>query len=172
MRAKNLYRNILLTCLATSLTACGWFGGDDEEDTKKKVDGERISVLSFERRLEADPRLLGQKIILPRPYVNDTWTQPGGFADNVAHHLELGESIKRSFSVSMVSGSSRDIKITVPPIIAEDKIFALGADLRLVAANAETGKRLWRQKNSRRARVRLKTALVAALPMKTVLFMQ
>ncbi len=146
MRAKNLYRNILLTCLATSLTACGWFGGDDEEDTKKKVDGERISVLSFERRLEADPRLLGQKIILPRPYVNDTWTQPGGFADNVAHHLELGESIKRSFSVSMVSGSSRDIKITVPPIIAEDKIFALGADLRLVAANAETGKRLWRQK--------------------------
>lgn len=145
VNGKKFLRTSSIMVLAMLVSSCGWFGGDDNEDSvKKKVKGERISVLSFERRLEADPRLVGQKIVLPRPYNNRGWTQPGGFADNVAHHLELGDTLKKLFSVSMVEGSSRDIKLTAPPLVVDGKVFALGADLEIVAVNAQTGKRLWR----------------------------
>ncbi|MGC6511704.1 MAG: PQQ-binding-like beta-propeller repeat protein [Parvibaculales bacterium] len=145
INGKKFLHASLVMMLTVGVSSCGWFGDDGEDNgIKKKVKGERISVLSFERRLEADPRLAGEKVVLPRPYANLGWTQPGGFADNVAHHLELGDNLKKLFSVSMVEGSSRDIKLTAPPLVAGDRVFALGADLEIVALDAQTGKRLWR----------------------------
>ncbi|MEC7184554.1 MAG: hypothetical protein VXW07_01920, partial [Pseudomonadota bacterium] len=37
---------------------------DSREETKKKLKGDRISVLSYERSLRADPRLSGVPIVL------------------------------------------------------------------------------------------------------------
>ncbi len=143
MNYKMFLKGVMILCAASFLSACGAFSGD-EGGAKKKIKGERISVLSFERRLEADPRLVNQKIVLPPPYINPNWTQPGGFADNVAHHLALGETIAELFNAKMVRGSTRNIKITAPPLMAENKVFALGADLRIAAVHADTGKRIWR----------------------------
>lgn len=141
MTVSSFTRTSILLFSVMTLTACG---GTGEKTVKSKVDGERISVLSFERQLVADPLLEGKEIILPTPYTNTTWTQPGGFADNIAHHLELGSGIKKLFSTSFVEGSSRDVIITAPPLVAEGKVFGLGADMEIVAANADTGKRIWR----------------------------
>lgn len=141
MTVSSFTRTSILLFSVMTLTACG---GTGEKTVKSKVDGERISVLSFERQLVADPLLEGKEIILPTPYTNTTWTQPGGFADNIAHHLELGAGIKKLFSTSFVEGSSRDVIITAPPLVAEGKVFGLGADMEIVAANADTGKRIWR----------------------------
>lgn len=122
------------------LAACG----GDKESVKRKVEGERISVLSFERRLEVDPRLQNREIILPPAYINTGWTQPGGFASNAMQHIELGAEVTELFSAKFVTGNNRDIIITTPPLIAEGKVFGLGADMKIVAANADTGVRLWR----------------------------
>ena len=116
---------------------------DSREEAKKKLKGDRISVLSYERSLRADPRLSGVPIVLPQPYENDGWHQPGAFADNVAHHLMINDETRKKFSVSFVSGSTNDLKMTATPVIAEDMIFGLGADMRLTAANAHTGKKIW-----------------------------
>ncbi|MEE3080643.1 MAG: PQQ-binding-like beta-propeller repeat protein, partial [Pseudomonadota bacterium] len=116
---------------------------DSREETKKKIKGDRISVLSYERSLRADPRLSGVPIVLPQPYENDSWHQPGAFADNVAHHLMINDETRKKFSVSFVNGSTNDLKMTATPVIAEDMIFGLGADMRLTAANAHTGKKIW-----------------------------
>ena len=100
---------------------------DSREEAKKKLKGDRISVLSYERSLRADPRLSGVPIVLPQPYENDGWHQPGAFADNVAHHLMINDETRKKFSVSFVSGSTNDLKMTATPVIAEDMIIGLGA---------------------------------------------
>lgn len=124
------------------LVACS----KDEDDVAAKLEGERISVLSYERALRADPRLSQIEVRLPRPYVNDSWTQPGGYSDNVAHHLMLGDNVQRLFSTSFVKGNTRDLKLTAMPLVAEGKVFGLGADLKLTAVDADTGKRVWQTK--------------------------
>ena len=42
--------------------------------------GERISILSFERSLIVDEDLQQLEVEIPDPYVNDSWSQPGGFS--------------------------------------------------------------------------------------------
>lgn len=140
MTLKGIARNTVIIFGVFVLAACGGEDGSVE----KKVEGERISVLSFERQLEVDPRLKNQEITLPVAYTNTDWTQPGGFPDNIAHHLALGNSVKKLFSQSIVEGSDKNIIITAPPLVAEGKVFALGADMEVAAADANTGKRLWR----------------------------
>lgn len=125
---------------AAFLSACS---DESRQEIEDRLKGDRISVLSYERSLRADPRLSGVPIQLPLPYENDGWHQPGAFADNVAHHLMLEDKISRKFSTSFVSGSTRDLKLTAMPVIADGKIFGLGADMKLTAANAISGRKLW-----------------------------
>ena len=40
---------------AGDLNPLGWFGGDEDEEDKDRLEGERVSVLSLERQLEVDP---------------------------------------------------------------------------------------------------------------------
>lgn len=134
---------LLALCAGGLLAACG--GNDAEEEAKKKAAGERISVLSFERRLEIDPRMREVEVRLPPPYVNDNWAQPGGMSSNALHHLALNGEVKKLFSVSFVAGSGRNAKITATPIIAAGRVYALGADMKIVAVDADTGRRLWRK---------------------------
>ena len=55
----------------------------------------------------------------------------------------INDETRKKFSVSFVNGSTNDLKMTATPVIAEDMIFGLGADMRLTAANAHTGKKIW-----------------------------
>ncbi len=105
--------------------------------------GERISVLTLEQQLEADPRIASLQVVLPAPYVNETWSQPGGYPDNVLHHLEAGDSLAEAWRSDAGTGSSDRGRLTAPPIIAEGKIFALDAEGGVRAFEAATGARLW-----------------------------
>lgn len=119
------------------LTACG--PANDE-----KLAGERISVLSFETQIIADPRLRDEPVQVPPAFANNAWPNPGGFASHAAYHLDL-KGLDAGFAVDMVKGNSRDVKMKAPPVVAEGRVYALGADLNVVAVNAETGDALWSQ---------------------------
>ena len=71
------------------MTGCSTFDDifSSSSAVKDKLPGERISVMQLERALEADPRIANQEVVLPPPYVNPDWPEPGGDADNVMHHL-------------------------------------------------------------------------------------
>ena len=126
-----------LVLASNMLLACG-------PVEKDKLAGERIPILSFENQISADPRLQDESIAIPPPFRNNAWPNIGGFASHAAYHLELA-GLTPLFKTQMVSGNNRNIRMKSPPIVAEGKVFALGARLDVAAADAATGSILWTQ---------------------------
>ena len=123
--------------MMVGLAACG-------PAEKDKLAGERIPILSFENQISEDPRLKDEAITIPPAFRNNAWPNMGGFASHAAYHLELA-ALTPLFKVSIVEGNSRDVRMKAPPIVAEDKVFVLGAGLNVVAVDANTGGKLWTQ---------------------------
>jgi outer membrane protein assembly factor BamB len=115
------------------------------EAPKPKVRGDRVSVLSLEQKLEADPNLKQTEVKLPPPYVNADWPEPGGYANHAMYHLEVGDNLKRAWRTSVGTGAGSRTQIMAPPVVAEGKVFALDAECQVTAVDAKTGKRLWRK---------------------------
>ena len=128
----------LLAC-TLALSGCDLFEDADEA----AIPGERISILTFEKTIEADPRMQNVTVRLPRPYVNEEWTQPGGFSDSAMHHLALGASPEILWTTSQGQGSYEEARIVAVPIVANNRLFFLDAIGNVSAMDAETGQKLW-----------------------------
>lgn len=134
---------ILVSASAFSLSACETF--DQFITPGKKVDirGERVAVLPGARTIDADPKLSAEAVKLPKPVVNPEWPQPGGYADNVMHHLSAAGNLETVWSAGVGAGSSKDSRLTASPVIAGGKIFALDSEVQVTAYDAKSGDRLW-----------------------------
>lgn len=113
-------------------------GGNEE-----KLPGERISIMTLEQSLEADPRIADLRVVLPKPYENENWAQPGGFADNVLHHLEAGP-LNMAWKRDAGEGSGGSARLASAPIVAGGRAYILDADADLRAFDAQSGEQLWR----------------------------
>lgn len=137
-------RGALLVAALASVTACGIVGGKNK-GPKTPVVGERVSILSSERDAEAEAALSSVPVILPAPYVNPDWAQPGGNAAKLMGHVALGASPSQLWSTS-ISGSTSRARLAAPPVIADGKLYVIDADAQVHAMDAKTGARLWRMK--------------------------
>ena len=138
-------------CSSNPIKAVGGiFGGDKDaeeepEKTPEEIEREsRISILSLEERVEADPRLAGTIVSVPPSYRNISWPQPGGEADHTLHHLSADVSLEKLWTIDINAKSSRRARLTAPPIVADGKLYVIDARARVSAFNAEDGDRLWR----------------------------
>jgi len=131
----------LFLLLALALGGCGVFKGGGEK--KPKTLGERVSVLDFEKSVQAEAELKDVQITLPDARVNADWTQPGGSASGAMGHLELGLELETAWKVSVGSGSDGTRKLNATPVIAENRLFVMDTDARVSAFDATTGKPLW-----------------------------
>jgi len=129
---------LVLAGVLLLLTGCDLFG-----DTKVPLPGERLSVLSLQRRLEPDPALAQLEVQLPRPVENSDWPQVGGYPNHVMHHLALGDDPKRIWEADAGSGDSRDGYILSPPVVAGNRVYTMDAESEVRAFDAATGRRLW-----------------------------
>ena len=102
--AERLTRRLVLAGAGLSLTGCSdwWFG----EKAKPPLPGERISVLSLERRREPDPAIAQLAVRLPRPVTNAEWPEAGGYPNHAMQHLALPDEVKKTWSTSVGSSSS------------------------------------------------------------------
>ena len=125
------------------LAACnsGLFGRAQEP----ALPGERVSVLILQEAIEADPGLAMLEIRLPRPYVNEMWPQVGGHPSNAMHHLALADNLGRVWRTSIGEGSSGNLRLTAPPVVAGGTIFTLDAATTVTATRAADGAHLWRR---------------------------
>jgi outer membrane protein assembly factor BamB len=128
---------------AFTLSACETF--DQFITPGKKIDirGERVSVLPGARVIEADPKLANDAVKLPKPVVNGDWPQPGGYADNVMHHLSAAGELERAWSTNVGAGSSTASRLTASPVISNGKIYALDSEVQVTAYDAKSGDELW-----------------------------
>ncbi|MBE8191011.1 MAG: PQQ-binding-like beta-propeller repeat protein [Alphaproteobacteria bacterium] len=128
--------NFLLLALPLLVVAC--------TPAEKSLEGERISVLSFEQNISPDPRVQEGVIRVPPSFRNSDWANPGGFASHAAYHLALANT-DPYFSVPMVGGNTRNRRMKSPPVVGGGKVFAMGAALDVVAVDANSGEHLWEQ---------------------------
>lgn len=133
----------LLIASAVSLSACETFDQFLTPGTKVNIRGERVSVLPTARTIDADPKLVAEAVKLPKPVVNPDWPQPGGYADNVMHHLSAAGALDNAWSTGVGAGSSTASRLTASPVIANGKIFALDSEVQVTAYDAKSGDRLW-----------------------------
>ncbi len=133
----------LLVLGALSLGACETF--DQFITPGKKIDirGERVSVLPGARVIEADPKLANDAVKLPKPVLNTEWPQPGGYADNVMHHLSASGELERAWSTGVGAGSSTSSRLTASPVISGGKIYALDSEVQVTAYDAKSGDQAW-----------------------------
>lgn len=134
-------RRILgLTAALLSLSACETVG-DIFSKSKTPLPGDRVSVLQDDSELKPDA---AGEVTLPRPAVNDSWPQSGGFANFAMHHLEIGDAPQVAWSVDVGSGSGSDRHLLTPPVVANGRVFVKDAQGTVSAYEAASGKQIWR----------------------------
>ena len=133
---KNLTNAVILfACLV--LVACGG------KKKSTRLQGERISVLSLELQLVADPDLAQVAVALPDAYQNKNWAQGGGNTQNLMHHLYLPDDIKEVWKTKIGRGSNSYERLMSPPVVAGDTLYVIDIKTNVRAINASTGTTKW-----------------------------
>ncbi|HEY5237538.1 MAG TPA: PQQ-binding-like beta-propeller repeat protein [Rhizomicrobium sp.] len=144
-------RNLVLVLAASSfLGACsmfgplgdtvsGWFSGPSKSELK----GERISVMTLDEAVQPDPALSSKPVVLPPPYLNPEWPEPGGYASNAMYHLQARGGLHQVWSAEAGKGSDTDSRLTSSPIVAGGRVYVLDSQAHIFAFDARTGSGLW-----------------------------
>jgi len=110
---------------------------------KSKLRGERISVMASDEALRIDDTLKGVDVVLPPPYKNAEWPEPGGYASNAMYHLEASGPLRRIWDQDAGKGSDKDSRLTAAPIVADGRVFVLDSEAHVFAFDAQSGHALW-----------------------------
>ena len=137
-------RMACMACALVLLNGCGLMDSVFPDDEEVRLPGERISVLMHERALKPDPKVADAKILLPKPSVNASWPQSGGYANHAMHHIAVGEVLKSIWTADVGEGADDDTRIVGTPIVAVGRVFAMDAETTVSAFDAKTGKLLWK----------------------------
>ena len=110
---------------------------------KERLPGKRISILVQQRSIEPDIAARGHQIILPAPAYNKDWPQTGGYANHAMHHLRVGQTLQKKWSISVGSGTGGGERLMAQPIIAQDRLFTMDAETTINAYNINNGEKIW-----------------------------
>ena len=141
-----LSRTALLSAplLAVLLGGCdtlnGWFGKTPDAP----LPGERVAVLTRERKIEADPRLADVAVTVPPAATNAAWAQPGGTPDHALGHLALSATPAEVWRGDVGTGTSSSRMLLSTPVIADGRIFAMDADSHVASLDERSGRQQWR----------------------------
>jgi outer membrane protein assembly factor BamB len=120
-----------------------WFASSGK---KSNLRGVRIPVMSLDADLKPDPTLAGTPILLPPPYRNADWPQPGGYAANVMYHLEVPGRLRKIWSQSAGKGNDIDSHLTSSPVIGGGLIYALDSEAHIYVFRATDGRPVWNRR--------------------------
>ena len=126
--------------VAVALSGCNVLKGGKPKVT---TIGERVPVLDFETRIDAEAELANAPVRLPPPAANADWPQPGGSAAKSGGHLALPETLNLAWSVPIGKGSSATRRLNAAPVVGGGKVFTMDTDAGVRAFDAVTGRQLW-----------------------------
>jgi outer membrane protein assembly factor BamB len=84
---------------------------------KKTMPGQRVSVLQLNSSMVADPALADVKVLLPQPFANPEWPQPGGYPSHAMQHLALGESLHQAWDVNIGDAATDERPLLGEPVV-------------------------------------------------------
>ena len=136
-------RAVAVASLALALGACDLFPDYLGEREAPPLPGERISVLALERAPEADERIADLEVRLPKPTVNLSWPQSGGYANHAMHHIAAPGPLTQVWRADAGEGDSEDRNLMAPPIVADGRVYTFDAESTISAHDVATGRRAW-----------------------------
>ena len=142
----------LALAAVSGLAACGSlpkpgipFVGKNEKAAKDKakLKGERISVLSLNKKLEPSAALKGVGFSITPAQPLDAWTMAGGNSAHVVEHVKAGEKLQVAWRRKIGDGDSVEGHLTASPVVADGAIYTMDAHAKISATDVTTGKPLW-----------------------------
>jgi outer membrane protein assembly factor BamB len=108
------------------------------------AEGERISIVPADQRLEAADALKGVDFALPAPVVITDWPLPGGTPEQSVAHVDAAPNLSVAWRRGIGKGSGRGFYLTAPPIAVGGRIYVMDAEASVSAHDAQTGSQIWR----------------------------
>ena len=134
----------MFAAAAILLTGCSEIDGLLGNKDGPPLPGARVPVLLANDAVQPDPGISDLAVLLPRPLVNKSWPQQGGFANHSMHHLALGDLPRLVWSVDSGSGSDDDAPILSGPVTSDGRVYTMDADAVVAAYSASDGSLIWR----------------------------
>ena len=125
------------------LSACETVEEWIDAESNPPLPGERISVLALDAALEADPRVADLKVRLPEPYINESWSQPGGAPNHAMYHLSLDAPLVEIWRADVGASADDDRLLLSQPVVAGDRIFTMDSASIVTAFSRSSGEELW-----------------------------
>jgi len=135
--------SLLLSGCAVFDTIGGWFSSSGK---KSNLRGVRIPVMSLDSELKVDATLAKEPVVLPPPYRNPDWPQPGGYASNAMYHLAAPGRLRQAWEQDAGKGSDTDSHLISTPIVAGGLIYALDAEAHIWVFRAGDGHPVWNRR--------------------------
>jgi outer membrane protein assembly factor BamB len=114
--------------------------------TPKEVatEGDRISIISADQKLEPAEALKGVDFALPPAETVAAWPLPGGSPEQSMGNANAAPELSVAWRKGIGQGSKNGELIISPPVAADGKVFTMDGQAEVTAHDARTGDRLWR----------------------------
>lgn len=108
------------------------------------AEGERISIIPADQKLEVAEALKGVDFSLPEPQALAEWPLPGGTPEQSVGNVSAAPNLSIAWRRDIGRGSGKGYYITAPPVAAAGKVFVMDAEGAVSARDAATGSQAWR----------------------------
>ncbi|MDI1365438.1 MAG: PQQ-binding-like beta-propeller repeat protein [bacterium] len=150
MNSKRSVALIALMSAAMTVSGCSTvakFNPFDkpEKDKATATQGQRISVIAFDQKVETSEVLKGAEFFIPEAARQVDWRLPGGDAEQSVEHVDAGKAFEIAWRKGFGQKASRKFHITAPPVATGDRIYVMDGEASVSALDAKTGSVDWRK---------------------------
>ena len=140
---------VLAGCSSNPVGGLFGRGGDAEsasvEAVEEEKDDGRVPVLALQQALDPDPQYAALDIVVPPAFANAEWSQPGGEADHVMHHLSGPDTYAPAWTAKIGAGGDKRAPLTSPAVVSDRRVFTVDAEAVVRSFDTGTGEELWAQ---------------------------
>ncbi len=117
-------------------------GKDAAQETA--TEGERISIVAADQKLEPAEALKGVDFALPAVEAVKDWPLPGGSAEQTMGNLAAAPNLEIAWRRGFGKGSKGGQQVMAPPVAAGGKVFVMDGVAEVSAHDARSGAVVWR----------------------------
>jgi outer membrane protein assembly factor BamB len=145
-RAKIVLAVLMIAALgASGCSTVSRFNPFKGKETKEvATEGDRISIIPADQKLEPAEALKNVDFALPPPAAMADWPLPGGTPEQLVGNVTAAPGLTIAWRKGFGSGSKQGELITAPPIAAGGRVFTMDAQAEVSAHDAQTGAGIWR----------------------------
>lgn len=134
--------------VAVSLAGCShipFMGGkkDTAEDNAVASQGQRLSIVAFDQKLEPSRSLKGIDYYLPPVEAVAAWPVAAGPQDQTVQNADAAKAFQVAWTKSIGAGSKGKTQVMAAPVSDGTLIYTLDGEARVSAFDVNSGRQAW-----------------------------